>query len=142
MNRHALLSGAALFALAACLANGARAGDDTRLDRSGQPRRGEASYYGKEFAGRTMADGTPMQPDANAAASKTLPLGTEARVTNLENGKSATVEIRDRGPYVAGRIIDVTPKVAKTLEMKKEGVAPVVVKPIDLPPPDNGKPGK
>ena len=55
-----------------------------------------------------MADGSPMNPNANTAASKTLPLGTTARVTNLESGKSAVVEIRDRGPYVPGRIVDVT----------------------------------
>lgn len=139
MNRQALLSGAALLLLGISLTTGARADDNTKLDRSGQPRRGEASYYGQEFAGKTMANGQPMNPDSNTAASKTLPLGTEAKVTNLENGKSATVEIRDRGPYVDGRIIDVTPKVANKLDMKKEGVAPVVVKPIDLPPPDKDR---
>lgn len=80
-----------------------------------------------------MADGTPMNPNANIAASKTLPLGTIVQVTNLENGKSDIVEIRDRGPHVPGRIIDVSPKVAQQLGMKKAGVAPVEVKPIDMP---------
>jgi len=83
-----------------------------------------------------MADGTPMNPNANIAASRTLPLGTKAEVINLQNGKSEVVEIRDRGPYVAGRIVDVSPKVAEKLDMKKEGVAPVVVKPIEVPLPD------
>lgn len=83
-----------------------------------------------------MADGTRMNPNANIAASKTLPLGTTARITNLESGKSEVVEIRDRGPYVGGRIVDVSPKVAEKLEMKKDGVAPVVVKPITVPQPD------
>jgi rare lipoprotein A len=107
-----------------------------KLDRSGKAKRGEASYYGgKRFAWKTMADGTPMNPNANIAASKTLPLGTKAEVVNLDNGKSAVVEIRDRGPYIDGRIIDVSPKVAEDLDMKEEGVAPVVVKPIELPPP-------
>lgn len=95
--------------------------------------RGEASYYGKEFFGRKMADGTKMNPDSNIAASKTLPLGTVAEVTNLENGKSEVVEIRDRGPYVEGRIVDVTPKTAEKLGFKEDGVAPVVVEPIDIP---------
>lgn len=103
------------------------------LDRSGEPREGKASYYGKEFHGKTMADGTPMDPESNVAASRTLPLGTKAKVTNLDNGKSAVVEIRDRGPYVDGRIVDVSPKVAEKLDMKEEGVAPVVVKPIEVP---------
>ncbi|WP_245549135.1 septal ring lytic transglycosylase RlpA family protein [Noviherbaspirillum massiliense] len=104
-----------------------------KLDRSGKPRRGKASYYGKEFHGRKMADGTPMNPNSNVAASRTLPLGTKARVTNLENGKSAVVEIRDRGPYVDGRIVDLTPKVADALDMREQGVVPVEVKPIELP---------
>jgi rare lipoprotein A len=103
------------------------------LDRSGKPRRGKASYYGKSFHGKTMADGTPMNPDANIAASRTLPLGTKAEVTNLENGKSEVVEIRDRGPYVDGRIVDVSPKVAEKLDMKEDGVAPVVVTPLEVP---------
>lgn len=102
-------------------------------DRSGKPRRGKASYYGKQFHGKKMADGTPMDPQSNAAASKTLPLGTKAEVTNLENGKSEVVEIRDRGPYIEGRIVDVTPSTAEKLDIKKDGVAPVEVKPIEIP---------
>lgn len=103
------------------------------LDRSGEARRGQASYYGGKFKGRKMADGSRMNPSANSAASKTLPLGTVARVTNLKSGKSAVVTIRDRGPHVANRIVDVTPKVAGQLDMKENGVAPVVVKPIAVP---------
>ncbi|MGE5650634.1 septal ring lytic transglycosylase RlpA family protein [Noviherbaspirillum sp. UKPF54] len=103
-------------------------------DRSGKTRKGKASYYSHKLAGKKMADGTPMNPDANIAASKTLPLGTKAKVTNLENGKSAHVEIRDRGPYVDGRIVDVSPKVARQLDMDEQGVAPVEVKPTELPP--------
>jgi rare lipoprotein A len=114
----------------------------TGLDHSGNARSGKASYYAGKFNGRKMADGTRMDPNADVAASKTLPLGTTARVTNLESGKSAVVEIRDRGPYVRDRIVDVTPKVAEKLDMKEEGVAPVVVKPIAVPQPDGSiKPG-
>jgi rare lipoprotein A len=104
-----------------------------KLDHSGQAHRGKASFYGGPFAGKKMADGTPMNPKADIAASKTLPLGTVARVTNLENGKSSTVEIKDRGPYVDGRIIDVSPRVAEKLDMKRQGVALVVVAPIAVP---------
>ena len=104
-----------------------------RLDRSGEPQRGEASYYGEYFYGRTMADGTPMDPDANIAASRTLPFGSVVEVTNLENGKKEVVEIRDRGPYVDGRIIDLSPKVAERLGMLEEGVVQVVVTPIAVP---------
>jgi rare lipoprotein A len=98
-----------------------------------RPQRGEASYYGKEFYGRKMADGTKMNPQSNIAASRSLPLGTTAEVTNLENGKSEIVEIRDRGPYVDGRIVDLTPKTAEKLGFIEDGVAPVVVEPIDIP---------
>lgn len=105
-----------------------------KIDRSGKPQTGKASYYAKKFHGKKMADGTPMNPNSNVAASKTLPLGTTAKVTNLENGKSEVVEIRDRGPFVPGRIVDVSPKVAEKLDMKKDGIATVTVDPIELPP--------
>jgi rare lipoprotein A len=103
------------------------------LDRSGQKKKGKASYYGGQFAGKTMANGEPMNPKASTAASRTLPLGTRARVTNLQNNRSAEVEITDRGPYVAGRTIDVTPKVADDLGMKKDGIAAVEVAPLRVP---------
>lgn len=80
-----------------------------------------------------MADGTPMNPQANIAASRTLPLGTKAEVTNLENGKSEVVEIRDRGPYVDGRIIDLSPKIADSLDITEQGIASVEVRPIEIP---------
>lgn len=105
-----------------------------KLDRSGRKQVGKASYYARKFSGRKMADGTPMKPHGNDAASKTLPLGTTARVTNLETGKSATVTVRDRGPYVPGRIIDLSPSTAREIGITREaGVAPVEVAPIDVP---------
>jgi len=91
---------------------------------------GKASYYAQRFAGRTMANGEPMRPDSNNAASRTLPLGTVARVTNLANGRSAVVEITDRGPYVKGRIVDLSPRTAKELDMREAGIVPVVVEPL------------
>ena len=107
------------------------------LDRSGRKRVGKASFYARKFNGRVMADGTRMDPADDNAASKTLPLGTRARVTNLETGQSATVTIQDRGPYVKGRIVDVSPATAKQIGLEKsEGVAKVEVKPIELPLPD------
>ena len=79
------------------------------VDRSGAKRVGKASFYANNFAGRKMADGKIMDPQANNAASRTLPLGTTAKVTNLQTGKSAVVVIQDRGPYVDGRIVDLSP---------------------------------
>jgi rare lipoprotein A len=107
-----------------------------RLDHSGLKRVGEASYYGPTFSGRKMADGTPMRPESDNAASRTLPLGTTARVTNLRDGRSALVTIRDRGPYAKGRIIDLSPRTAKQLGMLHSGVARVEVEPIKVPQPN------
>ena len=118
---------------------GPAASAPARVDRSGRRRVGVASVYAKKFAGRKMADGTRMDPGDDNAASKTLPLGTEARVTNLENGRSATVTIKDRGPYVKGRILDVSPGTAAKIGIEpKEGVAKVEVQPVAVPPPGTG----
>jgi rare lipoprotein A len=111
-----------------------------KLDRSGRKQVGQASFYARKFTGRKMADGTPMDPRDDNAASKTLPLGTTARVTNLETGRSARVTIQDRGPYVRGRIIDLSPKTAQDIGLTREqGLAPVEVAPITLAPPDAGE---
>jgi rare lipoprotein A len=92
---------------------------------------GVASFYAKRFAGRTMADGTPMDPHGDNAASRTLPLGSRARVTNLQTGQSAFVTIRDRGPYVKGRIVDLSPASARLVGITpKAGLAKVEVTPI------------
>jgi rare lipoprotein A len=100
--------------------------------------RGRASFYARKFAGRKMADGTPMNPHGNNAASKTLPLGTIARVTNLETGQSAAVTIRDRGPYVRGRIIDLSPSTAQEIGLTRErGLVPVEVVPLVVPAPES-----
>ena len=105
-----------------------------RLDVSGRPRVGVASYYAARFGGRTMADGTPFRVNGNNAASLTLPLGTKARVTNLDTGKSAVVVIRDRGPYVGGRIVDLSPRTARNIGIdRKAGVANVQVAPLAVP---------
>lgn len=108
-----------------------------KLDLSGRKRVGKASFYARKFFGRKMADGTPMNPADDNAASKTLPLGTTARVTNLETGQSAVVTIQDRGPYVPGRIVDLSPKTAQQIGLdREEGLAKVEVAPIAVPLPD------
>ena len=109
----------------------------SKLDLTGRKRVGLASFYARKFAGRKMADGTPMDPAADNAASKTLPLGTRARVSNLETGQSAVVTIQDRGPHVKGRIIDLSPSTARRIGLsRKDGVARVAVTPITVPLPD------
>jgi rare lipoprotein A len=111
------------------------------LDRSGSKQVGKASFYADKFSGRKMADGNRMDPRDDNAASKTLPLGTTARVTNLETGRSAVVTIQDRGPYVKGRIVDLSPATAREIGLSRDdGVAPVEVTPLSIPQPDGKKP--
>jgi rare lipoprotein A len=112
-------------------------------DVSGHKRVGKASVYSQRFAGHEMANGEPMEPKDNNAASKTLPLGTTAKVTNMGTGKSAVVKITDRGPYVKSRILDLSPSTARKIGVDpKDGVAKVSVEPIAVPLPNgNVKPG-
>jgi rare lipoprotein A len=109
------------------------------LDRTGKKRVGKASFYAPMFAGRKMADGTKMNPHNDNAASRTLPLGTTAKVTNLETGKSAFVTIQDRGPYVGGRIVDLSPATAREIGLShRKGVTRVEVSPLAVPLPNGG----
>ena len=109
------------------------------LDTSGKKRVGKASFYASRFAGRKMADGARMDSRGNNAASKTLPLGTTAKVTNLDTGKSTVVTIQDRGPYANGRIVDLSPSTAAKIGISKsDGVAKVEVAPIAVPLADGG----
>jgi rare lipoprotein A len=108
-----------------------------RLDRSGKRRIGKASFYAHRFEGHKMANGDKMDPQHNNAASRTLPLGTTAKVTNLKTGQSAVVTIEDRGPYVGGRIVDLSPATAQEIGItRREGVTKVEVAPIKVPQPD------
>ena len=80
-------------------------------------------------AGRAARRAEPCQH----ASSQTLALDTTAKATNLANGKSAVVTVQDRGPFVDGRVVDVTPKVADERDIRKRGVTPVIASPIAVP---------
>ena len=112
-------------------------------DRSGRKQAGKASVYAPTFQGKRMANGQRFDHGGQAAASKTLPLGTVAKVTNLENGRTAVVTVKDRGPYVDGRTVDLTKATAEQIGIgNREGVAQVIVAPIAVPQPDGTmKPG-
>ena len=86
---------------------------------------GVASYYAHKYHGRTTASGERFDMNDMTAAHKTLPFGTRVRVTNVSNGKSVTVRINDRGPFVKGRVIDLSLAAAKKLDMVNAGVAQV-----------------
>jgi rare lipoprotein A len=103
------------------------------VDHSGRAQVGAASYYGVHAAGRTTASGKPMKPGALTAASRTLPLGARAKVVDRDTGKSVKVTVTDRGPFAKGRILDVSPKAARKLGMKHDGVADVKVEPVKEP---------
>ena len=86
---------------------------------------GEASYYGKELAGNRTANGERFNPSALTAAHRTLPMGTNLKVTNKANGKSVIVRINDRGPFVKKRLIDVSFAAAQQINMVRSGHAMV-----------------
>ncbi|MBP2228118.1 rare lipoprotein A [Azospirillum agricola] len=96
---------------------------------------GEASFYGGKFHGRKTASGETMNQNKPTAASRALPLGTKATVTNQDNGKSVDVIVNDRGPYIDGRVIDLSKSAARKLDMIEDGTAPVrvEVKPSEQP---------
>ena len=88
---------------------------------------GIGSWYGDEFAGRLTANGEIFDPNMVTAAHKTLPMPSVIRVTNLDNGKSLVVRINDRGPFVAGRIIDLSREAARLIGFRDQGIARVRV---------------
>jgi rare lipoprotein A len=94
---------------------------------------GLASWYGPPYAGRKGADGTVYDQNAMTAAHLTLPLGTMVRVTNLSNNESVVVRITDRGPFVHGRIIDLSLAAAKATGIYRAGVAKVKVEAYEAP---------
>jgi rare lipoprotein A len=97
----------------------------------GRVEEGMASSYAHEFHGRTTASGDIYDMEALTAAHKTLPFGTVVRVTRVDTGNSVTVVITDRGPFVKGRIIDLSYRAARDLNMIREGVVRVQVEIVD-----------
>jgi rare lipoprotein A len=102
---------------------------------------GIASWYGPPYAGRKGADGTVYNQNAMTAAHLTLPLGTTVRVTNLTTNQSVIVRITDRGPFVHGRIIDLSLAAAKATGLYRMGVAKVRVEAYAAPSRPNAIPG-
>jgi len=86
---------------------------------------GGASWYGPGLEGNLTASGDPFDPTALTAAHKSLPFGTKVEVTDLDTGATVVVEVNDRGPYVQGRIIDLTEAAADALGIRAAGTANV-----------------
>ena len=92
---------------------------------------GKASFYADKFEGRTTANGEKYKHSKMTAAHKVLPFGTIVKVTNVDNNKSVEVRINDRGPFVAGRIIDLSKLAAGKLDFIQQGIVDVKVEVID-----------
>jgi rare lipoprotein A len=97
----------------------------------GYDREGVASWYGHPFHGRRTANGERYDQEELTAAHQTLPLPSVVRVTNLENGRTLVLRINDRGPFVQGRILDVSRKAAKLLRFRAKGTTKVRVQVLE-----------
>jgi rare lipoprotein A len=102
----------------------------------GQVQTGKASFYADKFDGRPTASGEKYRHNKLTGAHKTLPFGTKVKVTNVANNKSVEVVINDRGPYIEGRVIDVSKSAAELLEFVHQGLADVKLEIVD---PGDGK---
>lgn len=131
----ALLIIAVLF-LGGCASTGGGMGGTTSAASSGRAKRtvelGEASYYASKFNGRRMASGEIYDESQLTAAHRTLAFGTRVRVTNISNGRSVIVTIKDRGPSPRNRIIDLSERAARDLGFLREGIARVRVEVVSL----------
>jgi len=93
--------------------------------------RGKASFYARMHHGQRTANGEAHDQNSLVAAHRSLPFGTRVRVTNLSNGKQVIVRINDRGPFVRGRIIDLSRAAAKRIGMLDQGVARVRIEALE-----------
>lgn len=122
--KYAIAVGCMIFSLSSCASSAPAFGE------KGYTEKGKASYYARKFQGRDMANGKPYRRGKMTAAHRTLPLGTKVKVTNARTNKSVKVEITDRGPFIKGRIVDLSEKAARRLDFIKAGVVPVELKVI------------
>ena len=111
--------------LAACSSSGGERHAHAPGGKVVQTQVGMASWYGGKFHGRKTASGQRYDMHALTAAHKTLPFGTRVRVTNLANKRSVVLTINDRGPFVDGRIVDVSKRAARLLSFERQGKARV-----------------
>ena len=121
MKKMILLAIVCFFALSAChrkTGAGGRSGSESGL----------ASYYADKYNGRTTSNGEIFRQSKLTAAHKTLPFGTKVKVTNLSNGKSVKVRVNDRGPFITGRIIDLSKSAAAKIDLVGVGVAQVKIR--------------
>ena len=131
VGRRRALAGLALLGLAACAAPVAVT--PPRPVALGSEQEGLASWYGHPYHGRRTASGEIYDMNDLTAAHPTMPLGVRVAVTNLDNGRTAEVRINDRGPFVDGRILDLSYAAARVLGADRAGVFPVRIRVVALP---------
>ncbi len=102
---------------------------------------GKASYYSNSLHGRRVSDGSRYHKDSLTCAHRTLPFGTLLKVTNNANGKEVVVKVNDRGPFLKGRVVDLSMAAARELGMVNSGIASVTVKQVGFEGNQNGTAG-
>ncbi|WP_231489598.1 septal ring lytic transglycosylase RlpA family protein [Billgrantia saliphila] len=123
-----------LVLLLLALTVGCAGRDGRQVERASAPsgwygEQGQASFYADRYHGRRTASGEAYDRNALTAAHRSLPFGTRVRVTRLDNGRETVVRINDRGPFVRGRVIDLSRRAAEELNMLGQGVAEVRLSP-------------
>ncbi|MBE0566293.1 MAG: septal ring lytic transglycosylase RlpA family protein [Krumholzibacteria bacterium] len=121
----ALAAAAALAACAGCAGSGPGPGAHAEVGRDTAVQTGLASYYASRYHGRPTASGEIYDENALTAAHRNLPFGTRIRVTRLDDGRAVTLRVNDRGPFVAGRVVDVSRRAARELDFVAAGLVPV-----------------
>lgn len=120
-----------MMAMVACHRKTAPSGSDELGSGKRRTETGNASYYADKFIGRPTASGEKYNANAYTAAHRKLAFGTKVKVTNVANGKSVVVRINDRGPFVSGRIIDLSKAAAQKIGLIAAGVAKVKIEYVD-----------
>lgn len=113
--------------------SGSSSSSSSSKKATGKVEKGQASYYADKFHGRATASGEKYDKTKLTGAHRTLAFGTVVRVTNTDNGKSVDVRINDRGPFKAGRVVDVSRAAAEKLGMIQAGVINCTVQVISTP---------
>lgn len=127
----AVTKGAIALCLMFFLAGCSSAGSKSDSPWLGHTETGKASFYAMKFQGRKTASGELFNQSADTAAHRTLPFGTLVKVTNSANGKSVVVRINDRGPFVRGRVIDLSQSAFKSIGNLNRGIVPVKIQVVE-----------
>lgn len=115
----------------ACVVTGCSTVQSSRDGWSGFSETGKATYYADKYQNKKTASGEPYQRELKTAAHKQLPFGTNLKVTNLNNGKSVVVRVNDRGPFIKGRIVDLSKSAFSSIGNTSVGVLDVEIEVLD-----------